>query len=149
MPYLGLETTVPTGNFKTPFYCPASVRNPAFALSRQLSYAWNSRITASAPYQSKRLANLQQPSTTILAVDNKLLGNGPDKNSVTFGSAGNTIYINDNVSQLQRVAYERHEGRANILFADGSVSARLPVAPPANPTPRGIRFYNSGPLSPP
>lgn len=148
MPYLGLGPSVPTDNIKTVFYCPASVRNPSAALSRQLSYAWNSRITASSPYNSKRISNLQQPSTTILAVDNKLLGSEPDRNSVTFGSAGNTIYINDNANQLARVAYERHEGKANVLFADGSVSARAPVAPPSNPTPRGVRFYNNGPLSP-
>ncbi len=149
MPYLGLGPAVPTDNIKTVFYCPASVRNPSAAMSRQLSYGWNSRITANPPYNSKRIGNLQQPSTTLLAVDNKLLSSEPDRNSVTFGSAGNTIYINDNLSQLGRVAYERHEGTANVLFADGSVSARAPVALPSNPTPRGVRFYNNGPLSAP
>lgn len=147
MPYLGLGTNVPTTDFKTPFYCPASTRNPTRALSRQQSYAWNSRITDNATYNSKRLANLQQASTTILALDNKYQGDQPDQNGVTFGSAGNTIYINENASQLKRVAYERHNGRANILFADGSAASRPPVNATNNPTPQGVRFYNNGPLS--
>ncbi len=147
MPYLGIRAEATEAESRTPFYCIASTRYPGAPLSRQLSYAWNSRLIEAAPYSSRKLTDLQEPATTLLALDNKLIGDQPDRNGLTFQSAGNTIYINNNLNQLKRVAYERHVGRVNILFADGSVAARKPVSA-TDPTPRGVRFYNKGPLSP-
>lgn len=146
MPYLGVATSAEPAEVQTPLFCPASVVNTAVAMNRQLSYAWNSRLVEADPFNSRRLANLEQPSTVLMVIDNKMLGDQPDRNQVTFNAYGNTIYINNNQNQLRRVPYERHGGHANVLFADGSVSARKPVDD-GNPTPQRVRFWNNGPLS--
>lgn len=145
MPYLEVSTSAEPARIRTPFYCPASTLNTAAALNRQLSYAWNSRLGDA--FASSRVANLQTPSTILMAIDNKMLGTEPDRNQVTFSAYGNTIYINNNQNQLRRVPYERHRGEANVLFADGSAAPRRPVSED-NPTPQRVRFYNGGPLSP-
>jgi len=145
MPYLDIPDSTTPSSRRTVFYCPASQRNPAFAMNRQLSYAWNSRLTPAEPYQSRRLANLERASSILMAVDNQITPENP-VNQATFQAAGNTIYVNDTVSQLRRVAYARHGGHANVLFADGSASPRLPVST-SNPAPQRVRFYNNGPLS--
>jgi len=144
MPYLGIPTTTSPVNRTTVFYCPASVRNPSFALNRQLSYAWNRMLETN---NTQRLANVRAGSSIVLAMDNKILGNQPDLNTATFQSAGNTIYFSNNQGLLSRLPYERHGGTVNLLFIDGSVASRPPVSN-TNPTPQRVRFYNDGPLSP-
>lgn len=147
MPYLEISLDPAPSGVRTPLLCPASELHPNAAMNRQLSYAWNVRLVDADPYRSRLLYDLQQPATILLAMDNKILANQPDRNQVTFNAYGNTIYIGNNTSQLRRVPYERHDGRVNVLFADGSVASRGPVSP-TNPTPQGIRFYSNGPLSP-
>ncbi len=145
IPYLGIDLLSSNSDIRTVFFCPASTPNTAGPKGRQLSYAWNARLTDSAPY-SKRASGLEQASTILMAADNKILGDQPDKNQLLFQSAGNTIYIKED-NTLKRVVYERHNGSANVLFVDGSASPRKPVST-TDLRPGGVRFYNTGPLSP-
>jgi len=151
-PYLDINLSQNI-NVRTPFVCPAAKvysGNSSIRLSRNLSYGYNTRVGSDSG-GSARPAAIQEPSKLILLADREL-SEGSNESYVTLAGSNSAIFIADSASRLAVLPYERHGGKINILFADGHVAPRAKLdrtegSFTAN-WPRGVRFYNGGPLSP-
>lgn len=151
-PFLGIDLSM-NRNIRTPFVCPGAKvysGNPSINLSRNLSYGYNTRV-GNDVLGSGRPAAIQEPSKLLLIADRELT-EGSNENYVTLAGANSAIFVSDSASRYAVLPYERHGGHIHILFADGHVAARQKLGRvaggfPAN-APRGVRYYNTGPLSP-
>ncbi len=151
-PYLDINLSQ-NKNIRTPFVCPAAKvfsGNPDIGLSRNLSYGYNTRV-GNDVLGSGRPAVIQEPSKLILIADRELT-EGSNESYVTLAGANSAIFIADSASRYAVLPYERHGGHIHILFADGHVAPRQKLGRSAGGfpenAPRGVRYYNTGPLSP-
>jgi len=150
--YLNIDLTLNTDT-RTPFVCPAGIvysGNPNIKLSRNLSYGYNTRVGNDSA-GSGRLVTIQEPSKLVVIADRELTA-GSNENYVTLAGSNAAIFIGDSTSRFEVLPYVRHGDHIHILFADGHVAARQKLGRavggfPEN-APRGVRYYNTGPLSP-
>jgi len=156
LPYIDFPT-LPNGeldlasNRKTVLFCPASKPHPDQPGVRSLSYGYN-RWVARNVEGSRHLGSIQNPSRLILAADTEWIP-GSNESYLILQGQNNAIWIQPNsAGPNERLAYDRHGGLINVLFADGSVSSRPPVGS-AHASgfearfPQGILWNNRGVLT--
>lgn len=137
---------------RTPFVCPAAKRysNHSIPWSRNLSYGMNRRVGQDM-HGSGRMAAIQQASEIVLIADRELRS-GTNENWLTLHGARSAMFISNTNTAMAILPYERHGGHIHILFVDGHVSPRMKLGrTEGNFTenwPRGVRWWNHGPLSP-
>lgn len=149
--YLDIDLRTETQR-PTPFVCPGAIRYPNHDLGwgRNLSYGLNVRV-GNDVLGSGRLATIEHPSQLVVIADRERTA-GTNENWLTLHGASSAMFIGDTAARYGALPYERHGGRIHILFADGHVAAREKLGTPSSPfpanAPRGVRWYNTGPLSP-
>jgi len=153
LPYLDFPTNQAgefnlSSNQKTVLFCPASKPHPNVPKVRNLSYGYN-RWVARNIDGSRHLGSIQNPSRLILAADTEWVP-GSNESYLILQGQNNAIWIQPNsAGPNERLAYDRHGGLINVLFANGSVASRPPVGQ-AHASgfearfPQGILWSNGG-----
>jgi|GEM_PF-2663239 len=139
-----------TGDTKTVFFCPASKPFPNEPLVRGLSYAYN-RHVAKDEGGSGRLQTIDHPSRLLLLIDREWSLGTNESYILGQGQNNGPPFVSNTTADW--IPYKaRHQGLANILFADGHVDSRRPVGSDhasgvATNFPRGILWRNDGTLT--
>jgi prepilin-type processing-associated H-X9-DG protein/prepilin-type N-terminal cleavage/methylation domain-containing protein len=125
MPYLNYPQDSTEANKKSGFsifHCPFGEMNSYPNIPyRSKGYVYNYNVARHADYAGHkgfRVTEVKSPTTVMLMLDGAYPNTGTE--GWTFCNTGNLAFF-DYQGALEYIAYDRHDSKPNIAFADGHV----------------------------